>query len=137
MLQALRARECIYFDPRFTAEEEIMQLCRDRDKHATPSVSFAESEIRELPDGTRRMVLLAEMPSARLGTQLGCVRVKKDAKLFHRGGMPFPIRSPELVKLMERWSNTLEKESKSKQTAEARENGDAVGSSDSSEPTGT
>ncbi len=137
MLQALRARECIYFDPRFTAEEEIVQLCRNRDKHATSSVSFTESEMREMPDGTRRVVLLAEFPSPRLGTQLGCVRVKKDAKLFHRDGLPFPIRSPELVKLMERWSNTLEKESKSKQTAEARKNGDAVGSSDSSEPTGT
>jgi hypothetical protein len=134
-LQALRARECIYFDPRRTADEEVVRLCRQRDTHATSSVSFTESEMREMPDGSRRVVLLAEFPSARLGTQLGCVRVKKDAKLFHRDGFPFPIRSPELVNLMEQWSNTLEKESK--QTAEARANGDTVGSSASSEPTGT
>src|ERR1039457_2376408 len=134
-LQALRARECIYFDPRLTADEEVVRLCWQRDTHATSSVSFTESEMREMPDGTRRVVLLAEFPSARLGTQLGCVRVNKDAKLFHRDGFPFAIRSPALVNLMEQWSNTLEKEPK--QTADARANGATVRSSESSEPTGT
>lgn len=108
-LQALRARECIYFDPRRTAEEEIFKLCHDRHNYAVPSVRFNESEIRELPDGNRSQLIFATLPSPQLGTQLGCVRVKKDARVHRSGRVPFPVRSPDLVDLMERWSGVLKK----------------------------
>jgi len=106
-LQALRARECIYFDPRCTAEEEIVRICYDRNKHAVPNVQFDEGEMRALPDGTCSQTILATLPSAQLGTQLSCVRVKKNARVYRSGGAPFPVRSPELVDLMERWSGFL------------------------------
>jgi hypothetical protein len=103
----LRARECIYFDPRCTAEEEIVRICYDRNKHAVPNVQFDEGEMRALPDGTCSQTILATLPSAQLGTQLSCVRVKKNARVYRSGGAPFPVRSPELVDLMERWSGFL------------------------------
>jgi hypothetical protein len=33
--------------------------------------------------------------------------VKKNARVYRSGGAPFPVRSPELVDLMERWSGFL------------------------------
>jgi hypothetical protein len=108
-LQAMNARECIYFDDSKTPAEEVERL---RDTHRLSAgwrdPRFVASEEREETRGRRSQLIGVEHPSPRLDFSFGFARVI-DHELYADWRLAtIPVRSWETIEEMKRLKKEMD-----------------------------
>lgn len=97
-LQALNARQCLYFDPSITPPEELDRVADEAGRHeGWRNPIFLMSEVRKHADGGKGQILCLRTPQVHLPFQFGFARLIDGVPETGR----LPIRSPELVAMME------------------------------------
>lgn len=97
VLQALNARQCLYFDPNQTPGDELARLADENKRHdGWREPTFLVSDPRERPGGGTSQILATRTPQVHLPFQFGFVRI---IDVLPRGPN-LPIRTPELVEAM-------------------------------------
>lgn len=106
-LQALNARDNIYFDGDQTADEELERLRVFHASHGglrAPNITISNE--RDEGDGRRSQLIRIRHRSPRLGHSFGFVRVIDHDAYDGWNRVTIPIRSPEAVTEMERLNTT-------------------------------
>jgi hypothetical protein len=135
-LQALTAHKCLYFDPGCTPKEELDRLKRERLRHGEwRKPLLFEGEPVRAADGSVRQFIEYNAPELRLGTQFNFSKIidRNSYEGYDRGCIP--VRSPELVDLMKRYSQFLKErveEARAKAGSRVDENLAAAKQTDSS-----
>lgn len=105
-LQAINARECIYFNPRETPDNELERLrlfnARSSDRREP---AFIVSKERDEGSGQFSQMIAVQNRSPRLGHSFGFVRVTDDNPYENWNLATIPIRSPEAVAEVARREN--------------------------------
>jgi uncharacterized protein DUF4238 len=110
-LQAINAHECVYFDPRCTPREELDRVLQERVRlMPCENNLFFEGELRARPDGKIGQLVRFSNAALKVGKQLNCVRVTDKEPYEDYDRAVLPVRSPELLQLMEQWSDFLDGE---------------------------
>jgi hypothetical protein len=99
VLQALHARNCIYFIPDRVSGEELNRLQQLRASHPLLRVTqVSESAPRTRPDGKTTQLLLPHAPDPRIGARFHFARVIDMNPYRDYDLAVVPLRQPELVR---------------------------------------
>jgi hypothetical protein len=97
MLQALYARNCIYYLPGRTSEDDLCRLHRFREKHPNLyDVEIIRSPPRRYPDGKIGQILHPRSPEPHLGFQFNFSRVTDRNPYEGYNRAILPLRNPAL-----------------------------------------
>jgi hypothetical protein len=108
-LQAVNARDCVYFHPDFTPNDELDPLRREHAKHLEwRKPRFFESPLVRRPDGLLSQLVMYSRPDLRFGARFGFVRVtdRTSYEGYDRGHLP--VRSERLMDLAEQYNEFIE-----------------------------
>jgi hypothetical protein len=106
---AINAWECIFFDASRIENDDLDGLLAARRSHPSRyNKHVAESEMHGLGDaGARQFVVVTDV-DIRIRAKLSFVRTVDRNSYEDYQGSTIPVRSPELVALMEAYSKHLE-----------------------------
>jgi hypothetical protein len=98
-LQALHARNCIYFTPDRVSGEELNRLQQVRVSHPLLRITrVSESPPRARPDGKTTQLLLPHAPDPRIGARFHFARVIDMNPYRDYDLLVIPLRQPDLVR---------------------------------------
>jgi Protein of unknown function (DUF4238) len=112
-MQAINAWECIFFDASRIENDDLDGLLTARRNHPSRyNKHVAVGEMRRLGDGTARQLVVVTDVDIRIGAKLSFVRTVDQGSYEDYQGPTIPVRSPELVALMDAYSKQLEARAK-------------------------
>lgn len=95
-LQAIHARDCIYFHPDFVDDAELARLVAVRKTHPPLCIAqVREGPVTQHPDGTTGQLVGIRTPDARIGAGFHFVRVVDQDRYRDYDRAIIPIRDPD------------------------------------------
>lgn len=110
-IQAISAWECFFYDKQRADEGMLDDLCRARSGHAPIyKKAVSESRMLENEDGTMRRFVAVAHAEIRLGAKLSFIRPIDGHAYDDYEGPAVPVRSHQLMTLLEMYGKRLEDE---------------------------
>jgi hypothetical protein len=108
-MQAINAWECLFFDASRIEKDDLDDLLATRRNHRSRYCKqVGEGDMHRLDDGTYRQFVVVTDVDIRIGAKLSFVRVADQGSYENYQGPTIPVRSPELMALMDAYSKHLE-----------------------------